>query len=79
MAFAQAEKVYVTRTGAKYHRESCSSLRSSKIEMTLAEAAASTGSVPGHETIAFEVLITPTELVTYKGELPFIKPVNPAK
>jgi hypothetical protein len=39
-ALAQAEKVYVTRTGAKYHRASCSSLRSSKIEMSLAEAAA---------------------------------------
>ena len=38
--FAQAEKVYVTRTGAKYHRASCTSLRSSKIEMPLAEAAA---------------------------------------
>ena len=40
VAFAQAEKVYVTRTGSKYHRDSCSSLRSSKIEMHLAEAAA---------------------------------------
>ena len=40
VAFAQAEKVYVTRTGTKYHRESCSSLRSSKIEMALTEAAA---------------------------------------
>ena len=38
-ALAQAEKVYVTRTGQKYHRDSCSSLRSSKIEMPLAEAA----------------------------------------
>ena len=38
-AFAQAEKVYVTRTGEKYHRASCTSLRSSKIEMPLAEAA----------------------------------------
>ena len=43
VAFAQAEKVYVTRTGTKYHRESCSSLRSSKIEMPLAEAAARYG------------------------------------
>jgi hypothetical protein len=41
--FAQAEKVYVTRTGSKYHRESCSSLRSSKIEMPLGEAAARYG------------------------------------
>jgi hypothetical protein len=40
---AQAEKVYVTRTGAKYHRGTCSSLRSSKIEMPLAEAAARYG------------------------------------
>ena len=38
-ALAQTEKVYVTRTGAKYHRGSCTSLRSSKIEMPLAEAA----------------------------------------
>ena len=38
-ALAQAEKVYVTRTGKKYHRDSCTSLRSSKIEMPLAEAA----------------------------------------
>jgi hypothetical protein len=37
---AQAEKVYVTRTGTKYHRASCTSLRSSKIETSLAEAAA---------------------------------------
>ena len=42
-AFAQTEKVYVTRTGSKYHRESCASLRSSKIEMPLAEAAAHYG------------------------------------
>ena len=33
------DEVYVTRTGAKYHRGSCTSLRSSKIEMPLAEAA----------------------------------------
>src|SRR5688572_270664 len=43
MVFAQAEKVYVTRTGSEYHRESCSSLRISKIEMPLAEAAARYG------------------------------------
>jgi hypothetical protein len=42
-ALAQTEKVYVTRTGEKYHRASCSSLRSSKIEMPLAEAAARYG------------------------------------
>jgi hypothetical protein len=42
-ALAQGEKVYVTRTGAKYHRASCSSLRASKIEMPLAEAAARFG------------------------------------
>jgi hypothetical protein len=42
-ALAQTEKVYVTRTGAKYHRASCTSLRSSKIEMPLAEAAARYG------------------------------------
>ena len=28
---------------------------------------------PGHETISFEVLITPNETVTYKGELPQIQ------
>ena len=39
-ALAQTERVYVTRTGQKYHRASCTSLRSSKIEMPLAEAAA---------------------------------------
>jgi hypothetical protein len=38
-ALAQTEKVYVTRTGTKYHRASCSSLRSSKIEMPLVDAA----------------------------------------
>jgi hypothetical protein len=43
VAFAQTEKVYVTRTGAKYHRDSCSSLRSSKIEMSLTDAAARYG------------------------------------
>jgi endonuclease YncB( thermonuclease family) len=43
VVFAEAEKVYVTRTGKKYHRASCSSLRSSKIEMPLAEAAARYG------------------------------------
>lgn len=39
LAFAQTEKVYVTKTGAKYHRASCSSLSRSKIEMPLVEAA----------------------------------------
>jgi hypothetical protein len=34
-----SETVYVTRTGAKYHRGDCSSLRSSKIPMSLADAA----------------------------------------
>jgi hypothetical protein len=43
VAFAQAENVYVTKTGAKYHRASCSSLSKSKIEMPLAVAAASYG------------------------------------
>ncbi len=42
-SLAQAEKVYVTRTGAKYHRGSCASLAKSKIEMPLAEAAARFG------------------------------------
>ena len=40
---AQTEKVYITRTGGKYHRGSCSSLSKSKIEMPLAEAAAQYG------------------------------------
>ena len=30
--------VYVTKTGEKYHTEGCTSLRSSKIEMSLEEA-----------------------------------------
>ena len=34
----QTETVYVTRTGKKYHRGSCSSLRRSKIPISLAEA-----------------------------------------
>ena len=40
---AQAEKVYVTKTGSKYHRASCSSLSKSKIEMPLENAAARYG------------------------------------
>ncbi|HEU4689086.1 MAG TPA: PEGA domain-containing protein, partial [Vicinamibacterales bacterium] len=28
---------------------------------------------PGHQTISFEVLITPNETITYKGELPRIQ------
>ena len=32
-AVAQIEEVYVTRTGSKYHRAGCSSLRASAIEM----------------------------------------------
>ena len=40
---AQTEKVYVTKTGAKYHRGSCNSLSKSKIEMPLAQAAANYG------------------------------------
>lgn len=43
VSLAQVEKVYVTRTGAKYHRASCSSLAKSKIEMPLKEAAARYG------------------------------------
>jgi hypothetical protein len=41
-AFTQSatDKVYVTRTGAKYHRAGCSSLSKSKIEMSLGDAAA---------------------------------------
>ena len=35
---SQSEEVYITRTGKKYHREECSSLRRSKIEISLAEA-----------------------------------------
>lgn len=37
---ADDEIVYVTKTGKCYHRENCSSLRSSKIAMKLSEAAA---------------------------------------
>ena len=36
---AQAEVVYITETGAKYHRASCNSLQAGKIEMPLVEAA----------------------------------------
>ena len=39
-AAAQTEKVFVTNTGEKYHRENCRSLAKSKIEIALAEAAA---------------------------------------
>ena len=35
---SQPEAVYVTRTGKKYHRESCSSLRRSKIQISLEDA-----------------------------------------
>jgi hypothetical protein len=35
-----ADTVYVTRTGAKYHRAGCSSLTSSSIPMPLTDAAA---------------------------------------
>ena len=40
---AQAETVYVTKTGAKYHRAGCVSLRSSSIPMPLSEAAGKYG------------------------------------
>jgi hypothetical protein len=39
-AFAKPETVYVTKTGEKYHRASCNSLRHSKIEMPLTQAVA---------------------------------------
>ena len=42
-AVAQSETVYVTRTGAKYHRVTCGSLRSSSIPMPLSQAAARFG------------------------------------
>lgn len=35
---AEAQAVYITRTGKKYHRESCQYLRQSKIEISLKEA-----------------------------------------
>ena len=40
LGFAATEGtiVYVTKTGTKYHKDGCSSLRSSKIEITLGEA-----------------------------------------
>lgn len=37
-AAAGSTIVYITKTGAKYHRDGCSSLRQSKIDITLAEA-----------------------------------------
>jgi hypothetical protein len=43
LASAQSETVYVTKTGAKYHRAGCSSLRSSAIPMPLSQAAARYG------------------------------------
>ncbi len=42
-AEAKAVTVYVTRTGAKYHRDSCRYLARSKIPMALGEAAARYG------------------------------------
>ena len=40
ICFAATEEtiVYVTKTGEKYHKDGCSSLRSSKIEISLGEA-----------------------------------------
>ncbi len=35
---AQSDIVYITKTGSKYHRITCSSLRSSAIEITKDEA-----------------------------------------
>ena len=43
LASAQSETVYVTKTGAKYHRAGCSSLRRSSIPMPLSQAAARYG------------------------------------
>jgi hypothetical protein len=40
---AQSETVYVTKTGAKYHRSGCNSLRSSSIPMSLSQASARYG------------------------------------
>ncbi|MEI0492030.1 Ada metal-binding domain-containing protein [Brachyspira intermedia] len=37
-ASSQEKIVYITRTGEKYHLEHCSSLRRSKIKITLSEA-----------------------------------------
>lgn len=37
-AAARDQIVYITRTGEKYHLEHCSSLRRSKIKITLSEA-----------------------------------------
>ncbi len=37
-SYVQEGKVYVTETGKKYHRETCSSLKNSKIPMSLEEA-----------------------------------------
>jgi hypothetical protein len=39
----EQQVVYVTKTGSKYHRESCRSLAKSKIEMALEKAAARYG------------------------------------
>jgi len=38
VAFAGETKLYLTKTGHKYHRANCQYLRKSKIEVTLSEA-----------------------------------------
>ena len=38
--YQQSQAVYITRTGKKYHRDGCSYLRQSKIEISLKDAKA---------------------------------------
>jgi micrococcal nuclease len=38
LAGEEGQRVYITHSGAKYHRENCSSLRNSRIPVSLAEA-----------------------------------------
>ena len=68
VALAQTEKVYVTKTGARYHRANCSSLSESKIEMPLAQAAANYGAckncrppVPGTAPVAAAAFASPAK------------------
>lgn len=83
VALAQTEKVYVTRTNAKYHRASCSSLRSSKIEIPLAEAAARYGpcklcrppvlaTIPSHNSASVAAPVAALEADAFSPSTPVL-------
>ena len=66
-ASAQTETVYVTKTGTKYHRAGCSSLRSSSIPMPLSQAAGKYGPckickppIPGETAAAAAPAVNPS-------------------